>query len=257
MKTKNVLIGMVALFVSMAALKAQPTISNVTVKQRWPWSRLVDIDFELECEPEASMDIVVEAYDDSFRLTLPPASLSGDLAGVQRGALRIVWDPTITDYISDGVLPKFRVELTPIPVPLYMIVDLTKSAEDEEQIKYVYESDLTNNVWGSWVKNPVTNDGTVVKSVVWTGVTNDLTYVTDKLVLRRIPKGTFKMYGGVSTTLTEDFYAGVFEVTQRQWELVMGDKPSWFNHPDYYMTRPVERVSYNTIRGDLTVPSSL
>jgi formylglycine-generating enzyme required for sulfatase activity len=85
---------------------------------------------------------------------------------------------------------------------------------------------------------------------------------TTKLVLRRIPATTpdFTM-GGRSTdypgasdaglhqvTLTQDFYIGVFEVTQRQWELVMGNKPSYFNNPSYYQTRPVEQVSYFDIR---------
>jgi len=85
---------------------------------------------------------------------------------------------------------------------------------------------------------------------------------TTKLVLRRIPATTpdYTM-GGRSTdypgasdsglhqvTLTQDFYIGVFEITQRQWELVMGNKPSYFNNATYYQTRPVEQVSYYDIR---------
>ena len=83
---------------------------------------------------------------------------------------------------------------------------------------------------------------------------------TTKLVLRRVPAGTFTMgspadevgRAGDETqhqvTLTSDFYIGVFEVTQRQWELVMGNKPSYFNNATYYETRPVEQVSYYDIR---------
>jgi len=89
---------------------------------------------------------------------------------------------------------------------------------------------------------------------------------TTKLVLRRIPATTpdFTMGSpsgelgrepwdpGSETqrqvTLTSDFYIGVFEVTQRQWELVMGNKPSYFNNATYYATRPVEQVSYYDIR---------
>ena len=86
------------------------------------------------------------------------------------------------------------------------------------------------------------------------------TYKTTKLVLRKIPKGMFIMggrstdypeveYAGLhSVTLTKDFYIGVFEVTQRQWELVMGDRPSFFTNAAYYATRPVEEVSYYDIR---------
>ena len=86
-------------------------------------------------------------------------------------------------------------------------------------------------------------------------------YKTSKLVLRHIPAGSFIMGGratdypgAVNTnlhmvTLTKDFYMGVFEVTQRQWELVMGNRPSAFTNESCYATRPVEQVSYRDIRG--------
>jgi len=89
-------------------------------------------------------------------------------------------------------------------------------------------------------------------------------YKTTKLVMRKIPKGTFVM-GSPSNELgrfelgcsdetrhqvilTKDFYIGVFEVTQRQWELVMGNRPSYFKNATYYAARPVEQVSYYDIR---------
>ena len=86
-------------------------------------------------------------------------------------------------------------------------------------------------------------------------------YKTTKLVLRHIPAGSFIMGsratdypGAVNTnlhmvTLTKDFYMGVFEVTQRQWELVIGNRPSYFTNEICYATRPVECVSYQDIRG--------
>ena len=77
-------------------------------------------------------------------------------------------------------------------------------------------------------------------------------YKTTKLVLRRIPAGTFIMGSDQTTeshrvTLTKPFYMGVFEVTQRQWELVMGSNPSSsYGRGDTY---PVYYVSYDDIRG--------
>jgi len=86
-------------------------------------------------------------------------------------------------------------------------------------------------------------------------------FKTTKLVLRKIPAGSFEM-GSLAkdlgwrkddpqhpVKLTGDFYVGVFEVTQRQWELVMGDRPSYFDNPRCYATRPVESVSYEDVRG--------
>ncbi|WP_295428693.1 formylglycine-generating enzyme family protein, partial [uncultured Thiodictyon sp.] len=119
---------------------------------------------------------------------------------------------------------------------LYMVIDLSGGA------------DATNY--------PVT----YLEAVPQGGWTDE--YKTDKLVMRRIPAATphFTM-GGRATdypfasdnglhqvTLTKDFYIGVFEVTQRQWERVMGDKPSYFNNAACYATRPVEQVSYYDIR---------
>jgi len=203
-----------------------PAISQVTVRQRWPWSRLVDIDFVLGCGEGQSVDIAVTAYNGTDTLIVPESSFTGDRYGVTQGLRHIVWDPTVTAYTNRGVLQAFNVALVPTPVPLYMIVDLTLSPGADGQIAYVYEDDLTNGLWGAWVRNPVTNNGTVVESVVWTGVaTNDL-YKTDKLVLRRVPAGPYTMggqgYTEYAVNLTKGMYAGVFEVTQKQWNLVMG-----------------------------------
>ncbi len=240
-----------ATFLALGTFAAEPTISDVVVRQRWPWSRLVDIDYVLTCDASQSVDIRMTAKDGSNTLTLPVASLAGDLYSVSHGPHRIVWDPTVTSYTNSQMLTQFSVTLTPVDVPLYMIVDLTKGADADGQIAYVYESDLTNGLWGAWERNPVTNQGAVVESVIWTGVaTNDI-YKTDKLVLRRMRAGAFGMgsSASLSTTLTRDFYAGVFEVTQYQWDLFMPVNTSYFS---YYAARPMEELPYNIIRGATT-----
>ncbi len=81
-------------------------------------------------------------------------------------------------------------------------------------------------------------------------------YKTTKLVLRRIPAGSFIM-GSDQTredhrvALTKPFYMGVFEVTQKQWELVMGSWPGSSPSSSYGRgdTYPAYYVSYNDIRG--------
>ena len=83
-------------------------------------------------------------------------------------------------------------------------------------------------------------------------------YKTTKLVLRRIEPGTVRMtgetqsYGDVpmyTMTLTKPFYIGLFEVTQKQFELVTGSNPSMYAGD----MRPVDNVSWNLIRGDSSV----
>ena len=96
-------------------------------------------------------------------------------------------------------------------------------------------------------------------------------YKTSKIVLRRISPGKFKMGSPDSevghkpletlheVTISEPFYMGVFPVTQRQYELVTGKRPSFFSNDLYYQTRPVEQTSWNDIRGSSSIynwPSS-
>ena len=82
-------------------------------------------------------------------------------------------------------------------------------------------------------------------------------YKTTKLVLRKVREGSFWMGSPEDevgrgdneplhrVTLSRGFYAGVFEITQKQWELVTGTTPSQYPADDH----PVEMVSYNDIRG--------
>ena len=74
-------------------------------------------------------------------------------------------------------------------------------------------------------------------------------YKTTKLVLRLVTPGSFKMQGSTATTLTKPFYIGVFEVTQKQWSLVMGSDPCSSTSYGKGDTYPVHFVSYNMIRG--------
>jgi formylglycine-generating enzyme required for sulfatase activity len=97
-------------------------------------------------------------------------------------------------------------------------------------------------------------------------------YKTTNLLMRLVPAGTFTMGSPTNelgrpslasrpwwrrphdneslhqVTLTKGFYIGIFEVTQKQWELVMGNKPSYFTNVSNYASRPVEQVSYYDIR---------
>ena len=94
-------------------------------------------------------------------------------------------------------------------------------------------------------------------SVPTGGWTNE--HKTTKLVLRRIEPGAYTMgcgisekgyYGGEAAlhkvTIAKPFYIGVFEVTQKQYELVTGLKPSSYSGDMH----PVEHISWNEIRGE-------
>ena len=88
-------------------------------------------------------------------------------------------------------------------------------------------------------------------------------YKKDKIVLRKVNGGSYlrqhcsareawKGYAEnspVRTVITNSFYIGVFEITQRQYEHVTGLRPSRYAPEDSWDMFPVENVSYDDIRG--------
>jgi formylglycine-generating enzyme required for sulfatase activity/alpha-tubulin suppressor-like RCC1 family protein len=81
-----------------------------------------------------------------------------------------------------------------------------------------------------------------------------------------VPPGTFQMGCSASSsyscssgespvhtvTLTQAYYMGRYEVTQAQWVARMGSNPSHFVGYSDSPSRPVEKVSWNTIQGFLS-----
>jgi len=93
-------------------------------------------------------------------------------------------------------------------------------------------------------------------------IANDI-YKTTKIIMRRCPaagvvwrmgsptteKGRFDNETLHEVTFSKDYWIGVYLLTQRQYQLLTETRPSYFNNNGNYMTRPVERVSYDMMRG--------
>ena len=222
------------LFSCLALFAAENArVTNLTATPRTPWNGLVDITYSLECDtPGAAMAVSFQGFDYDRNEPIPMTALTGDgadgkllLAG---GPYHIVWD-SANDW-PEGHSSEFTVTATAEvkeTTPLYLVVNL--------------------------------NTGAVTPSTTGPDLSDD-TCRTTELWLRRISKGTFIMgspEGEVGrepgnsketqhqVTLTEDFYIGVFEITQKQYSLICGSNPSSYKGD----TRPVEQVSYNDIRG--------
>ena len=80
-------------------------------------------------------------------------------------------------------------------------------------------------------------------------------YKTTKLVLKRVAAGSFVMGEDQKdkshrVTLTKPFYMGLFETTQKQWELVMGTNPCTDLKFGFGNEYPVYYVSYTMVRGE-------
>jgi len=99
------------------------------------------------------------------------------------------------------------------------------------------------------------------------GTFNCDVYKTDKIVLRKVPAGSYYCQPGASVSTivsqqltTQGFYIGIFPVTQRQYELVMGKNPSWKKTDvagNVVAQRPVEEVAWNTIRGGVASETAI
>ncbi len=223
------------LFSCLALFAAETArVTNLTATPRTPWNGLVDITYTLECDtPDAAMAVSFQGFDYDRNESVPMTILTGDGAGGEflqaGGPYHIVWDST-NDW-PEGHSSEFTV---------------TATAEVKEQTVDFTSDYLVVDL----------NTGAVTPSSTGPDISDD-TCRTTELWLRRIPKGTFIMgspEGEVGrkpnetqhqVTLTEDFYIGVFEITQKQYSLIYGSNPSYYKGD----TRPMENVSYDTIRG--------
>lgn len=197
-----------------------PTITGVTAKQRWPWNGKVDITYEVTgdvniCGPVA---LLVSAVDrmNSTNYVAAVDSLSGDI-GTEEGVHHIVWDLNVQSlkFKSDSIA--FRVAYV---IQQYCVIDLSAGA------------------------NAMNYPTTFMSTPPSEGFNTD-NYKTTKLALRLIAPGAFLMGGRYHVTLTKPYYIGIFEVTQKQYELVTGNLPS----DQRGEVRPVESLSWNIIRG--------
>ena len=220
------------LFSCLALLAAENArVVNLVASPRTPWNGLVDITYSLECDtPDDAMAVSFQGHDRDWDESVPMTSLTGDGAAGELlqagGPYHIVWD-SAADW-PGGHSSEFTVTATAEAKenwPRYLVVDL--------------------------------NTGAITTSSTGPDLSDD-TCRTTELWLRRIQKGTFTMgspdteVGRFSSetqhqvTLTEDFYIGVFPITQKQFFLVYGSNPSNYQGD----TRPVEKINYGILRGE-------
>ena len=236
-----------AVTMGAGAAWAVPAVGNVQMAQRTN-SRVVDITYDLAGEA-AIITLGIETNG----VAIPDSAvtrLSGDVSVViQPGTGRhIVWNAGADWPENVTETAKARVTAWSVDAPpLYCAVDVVGGTATNVYPVYYYAS----------------------AEAVPEGVTNGL-YKTTRILMRKIPAtgaGGFKMGSPSNETgrdatredwhdvvLTKDYYAGVYEVTQSQWQQVMGDVRSWpakWSNNDYRLTRPVEQVSYYDIRENI------
>ena len=282
---KSLVIASSALHFAFCSFDAcAATIDQVIVRQQWPWSTDVKVEYRIVGVTDP-VNISVAAFDGDNPLdaaNLAPA-MKGDLFGiVEDGFYSFVIDPVAAFGNAGLAIMNFNVSLTTTPSTanmsdvLYKVVDLDTGAVTD-----ITRADFYGNKYGSFTTNfsdfkangkPMT---TYFEDVlIWTEVTNNPIYKTDKLVLRKIPAASWGPWlmdapgsGGASQSgfadnnsnavhlvqLTSDYYAGVFPVTQAQYKKVKDSYGYGYveeeTFPDHQY-KPVTGISWGHARGN-------
>lgn len=218
------------------------TLESVSAKQRYPWNGLVDIDYTITYDNDATLDV-----DDNLEVMLvdhdvTPAVTNHAITFLQaplpmtEGSHRITWDANADGVTSRIDKAQFVMRLRHYS-EAYMVIDVSAGSGANA----IYPVDFLNG------EPPTTF--------------NTPEYKGNKIVLRRIHPGSY-MAGSPANeanrtavrekqhrvALSQPFYIGVFEITQQQYQNVMGSNPSE-NRGDFWQYRPVEKLSWNTVRG--------
>ena len=239
-----------------------PSVSEVSMSQAA--NRLVTISYTLANGPAViTLDVQTNATANAAADDPGWASIGGEAVWNAAGDVwrkvtgdtthTITWHPDsswpdhrITGNGARAVVTAWALDNT----PQYMVVDL------ETGSKYFYPA-------VEFLPQDAVNGGYVQQGLA---ITNNAHYKTDKLVMRKIEAAgiTWKMGSSGETTnathvvheklhdvtLADDYYIGVFEITQKQWAYVT--KGTFDTKTGHFTAecdmRPMEWVTYNEIR---------
>ena len=234
---KKVLVA--GLLSAVAAVSNAAGVAKMIVRQQWPWSTAVKVECELTNVTEA-VDLAIKVFDGNREID--PEQFNGAVAGerfaITNGGVKTIFiDPVKVFGSSAATVSDFRVRVSVAESSdkskevLYKIVNL----ESPYDVEDVTRARLLNGEMGA-VETDFGAIGAGFTTglddvIIWTGVTNDVKYKSTHMVLRKIPaKGkSFKFLQGLyvtgkgqlpgfDTSFTNDFYIGVFEVTQTQYK---------------------------------------
>ena len=231
----------ILLAAAVCADPADPQISNVRLGQN-SLSRRVTVKYDLDEAAVVTMDVLTNGVSIGGTNI---QGVGGDcFKKVAAGNDHVVeWDPYLSwpdQKFGAGVVSVRMTAWALDNTPDYMAVDITATGGADTQTYYP------------------------AADFVPGGVTNGL-YKTTKLLMRKIMAKGVEWTMGSTTLETKrnatreathqvkldgNYYIGVYEVTQAQWDLIQPSRlaPSYFNNAADRAMRPVEQVSYNEIR---------
>ena len=224
-----------ALFAAIFTNAQAANVSGVSITVAE--DRCVTVSYSLDADAVVTLDIATNGVSVGGEAL---SRLTGDVyARIGTGAHTAQWRPE-----GEFASATLSVSVTAWPTddpPDYMVVDLNTNS--------------TNRI--RWYPSADHLPG---------GLLANRDYRTTRLVMRKIPaRGVTWTMGGTTeaqsssaneaahtVTFADNYYIGVFELTQRQWKTVAGTARPWpsFFSSDHQVRdmRPVENVCYNELR---------
>ena len=253
-------------------------IEQVIVRQQWPWSTDVKVEYKVS-GVTSPVNIGVRAFNGDLELDSSNlgSSISGKRYGIaEDGVGSFVIDPVKAFGTAKVALANFKVKLSlseaasNINEVIYKVFDLTTGACQDITRADFYNGKVEN---GEFVTDYTSlhsrflapSSELVGDVLIWTGVTNNVKYKTTHLVMRKIPAANKVWHMGAPTTetgyrpatetnhlvkLTQNYYMGVFEITQKQYMLLVGNNPSTGTSAEDADIRPANKVQYGRETAD-------
>ena len=246
---KYIAISLATTFAAICAHGSTPQLTQVSMTQD-PSLRTVVISYTIDAPAVITLDILTNGVTIGRSVL---ETVSGDCdCRVEAGTHRFTWQPNLAgigerviSLDEGGAQAKLTAWAVNCP-PDWMVADLR--SDHAKEIRYYASS---NSIPG--------------------GIGSDI-YKTDKVVLRKIharnvewmrgsrpdetgnnADNSYKPYEYLRRiTLTNDYYIGVYEVTQRQNYNVSGVTNSRFTDEEDSPMRPVDFANYGSCRGSKT-----
>ena len=265
MNIKKAILCTAATATAMLMASDTPEVANVTMTQA-SFGRQVTITYELNNAPNGAvvtLDVETNAAGNVWA-SIGGAAVCNAQGAVWRkvtsadadgsGKYTITWRPDLSweghkiELANGGaraVVTAWALNNT----PNYMVVDISAAAQPNTQRYYPAVDFLPGGILG---KDEYRKTAIVMRKIM----AKDITWTMGSTSLESQRVTTSEMTHKV--TLTNNYYIGVFPITQAQWGLIQTARPtpSYFSYVDDRAMRPVEKVSYNEIRMAANSPTA-
>ena len=259
MEMKSILCCAAASASALLMASDTPEVSNVSMVQA-SFGRQVTITYELVNAPNGAVVTLDVQTNKTGAVTANDAdwvSIGGEAVcnaqgdvwkKVPQGSRTITWRPDksweghkveLSEGGARAVVTAWALDNTPD----YMVVDVSDAAQPNTQKYYPAVDFLPGGILG----NPDYRTGMLVLRKI---MAKDVTWMMGSTTLEGGAARNATREATHQVTLTNNYYFGVFPVTQAQWDLMQPSRlaPSYYKNVVDRAMRPVETVSYNEIR---------